>query len=133
MVCIYCGSETRVTNSRHQRRANQVWRRRMCTKCHAIFSTTECIDLYKTILLRRKTQLEPFSREKLLVSIYESLRHRKDALADATAICGTILGYLPPLIVDAIIDRDDLVAITTETLQRFDSAAATHYAAFHAI
>jgi transcriptional repressor NrdR len=133
MVCIYCGNETKVTNSRHQRRANQVWRRRSCIECGAIFSTTEYIDLSKTISLRRKTQLEPFSRESLLVSLYDSLRHRSDALADATAITSTIISQLPPLIIDAAIDRNDLVAIATETLSRFDNVAATHYAAFHPV
>jgi transcriptional repressor NrdR len=42
MTCPYCGSETKVVDSRPQE--DSVYRRRMCVACKARFSTTE-IDL----------------------------------------------------------------------------------------
>ena len=131
MVCIYCGSNTHVTNSRHQKRANQVWRRRKCLTCGAIFSTTEGADTSQALSVQKKDGLEPFSRDMLLLSVYDSLRHRKSALEDATALTGTIISTLTPLADNAVLDRDVITTVTTTVLQRFDKPAATSYRAFH--
>jgi transcriptional repressor NrdR len=131
MVCIYCGSETQVTNSRHQKRANQVWRRRKCVNCGAIFSTLEGVNTSQALSVQKKNGLEPFSRDTLLITVYDSLRHRKTALQDATALTSTIISTLTPLADNAVIDRDVIVTVTITILQRFDKPAATHYQAFH--
>lgn len=131
MVCVYCGHETQVTNSRHQKRANQVWRRRKCVDCGAIFSTTEGVDTSQALSVQKKNGLEPFSRDTLLVSVYDSLRHRKTALQDATALTSTILNALMPLADKAVLDRDVVVTVTAAILDRFDKPAATSYRAFH--
>jgi transcriptional regulator NrdR family protein len=88
MVCVYCGSETKVTNSRHQKRTNQVWRRRQCLKCTALFTTEEKTDhtsLWKVKKNNEET-LVAFSRDKLFLSIYKSCEHRLNALADAASL-----------------------------------------------
>lgn len=131
MVCVYCGNETKVVNSRLQKKANQVWRRRRCELCEAIFTTLEGVESSQAVRIRRNSHLEPFSRDKLLLSIYESLRHRKTAVADATALTGTILGQVYSMIDNAAIERDSVVEITGAVLERFDTAAATSYRAFH--
>ena len=131
MVCIYCGSDTQVTNSRHQKRLNQVWRRRKCSNCGAIFSTAEGANTSQALSVQKKNGLEPFSRDTLFISVYDSLRHRKTVLNDATALTGTIISTLTPLADNASIDRDVIVTVTTTVLQRFDKPAATHYQAFH--
>jgi transcriptional repressor NrdR len=133
MVCIYCGHDTQVTNSRHQKRLNQVWRRRKCTYCGAIFSTTEGANTSQALSVQKNNGLEPFSRDKLFVSVYDSLRHRKTVLDDATALTGTIISTLTPLAEGAAIDRDVVITVTTTVLQRFDKPAASHYQAFHPI
>lgn len=133
MVCIYCGSPTKVTNSRLQKKVNQTWRRRLCTSCKAVFTTLEAVDTNQALRVRRKKRFEPFSRDTLLLSVYDSLKHRKTATGDATALTGTILGRLYPLISQATLERDDIVTIAVETLQRFDPVAATHYRAFHPV
>lgn len=131
MVCIYCGGRTRVINSRPQRRSNSTWRRRRCDNCKSIFTTTEIIDLRGSVVFKRATSLEPFSRDKLLLSVYDSLRHRKTALSDAEGVTNTILGTLYKQLTDAVVDRDRVVRIVYVTLSRFDKVAATHYQAFH--
>ena len=131
MVCIYCNHETIVANSRHQKRVNQVWRRRRCTHCKAIFTTLEVVDANQAVRVSKEGRLEPFSRDKLLLAIYDSLKHRKSAVADASYLTGTILGSIYTHLKDASIDSNKITRITLQTLGNFDKAAATHYKAFH--
>jgi len=133
MVCVYCSSATKVTNSRLQKKANQVWRRRACTSCRAIFTTLEAVEATQALRFQHQKRSEPFSRETLLLSIYASLKHRKTAVTDATALTGTIVSKLYPMISNAALRREDVVHQATEVLQRFDPVAATHYKAFHPV
>src|SRR5690349_12838458 len=96
MVCHYCGSETNVTNSRHQKRSNRVWRRRHCQGCGTIFTTEESIDYQASVSFKTPSgALAPFQRDILFVAVLDSLRHRKTATSDATALTDTILKHLP--------------------------------------
>lgn len=131
MVCVYCGNATKVINSRHQKRANQVWRRRKCLVCEAVFTSTEAFDMGQAVVFKDNQHSKPFSRDTLLMSIYDSLRHRKSALQDATALTDTVLSKLWPHVTSASLQREDVVRITHEVLRRFDKAAATSYHAFH--
>lgn len=133
MKCVYCGSSTRVTNSRHQKKANQVWRRRKCENCDAVFTTLEGVDTYQALSVRRNKLSEPFSRDRLLLDVYDSLRHRKTALQDATELTSTILAQLYPMIANGSLERDTIVLMTITVLERYDVAAAISYAAFHPV
>jgi transcriptional repressor NrdR len=133
MVCTYCGGETAVVNSRHQKRANQVWRRRRCDNCQSLVTTVEGLDYAASISIKTGAgRLQPFQRDILFISVYESLRHRKTAVADAEALTATILRNLPSTFTpDQAVDRSKLVELVKNTLQRFDQAAAVQYGAFH--
>lgn len=131
MVCIYCHSDTRVVNSRHQKRLNAVWRRRQCSACNTVFTSLEKVDLSGSIVVRKKTAIEPFSRDTLLLSIHDSLRHRKTALTDAIALTDTIVSQVLAQQSGADVDVQVIVQISQVVLWRFDKVAATHYAAFH--
>lgn len=131
MVCVYCGSDTQVINSRHQKRLNHVWRRRKCRFCKAIFTTTETADTTSALRVRTTGSLEPFLRDNLLMSVYDSLRHRKTALTDATELTATILSNVYDLADNGVVDREAIVTVTTAVLERFDKVAAVHYKAFH--
>ena len=65
MVCIYCGGETKVTNSRLQKRNNQVWRRRQCLECKGVFTTHEAVDLSSALLIDKSGAPEPFISDLL--------------------------------------------------------------------
>lgn len=134
MVCLYCGSSTFVINSRHQKRSNNVWRRRQCEKCGATLTTIESFDYSKGLMLQRSdNKLVAFKREKLFLSIYKSCEHRKKALDDAIELTQTVIekvmqpnpsstGKLPV----------SLLANTTfETLKNFDKVSAIQYSAYH--
>lgn len=133
MVCLYCSSTTKVTNSRPQKRANQVWRRRQCTQCKAIVSTIEYIELTTAISVASNSKpLKAFDSFKLQVSIYSSLKHRKSASMDAQELFATILKLITAQSSNGSIKKEQIANITYQVLSRFDNAAATHYKAFHA-
>jgi len=131
MVCLYCGAATSVINSRPQKRLNHIWRRRQCEDCAAVFTTSEAPDLLKSLLLTDGSHTEAFSRDKLFLSLHDSLKHRQTALSDATSLTDTILSKLMPHVHDASLDRKHIVAQSLEVLQRFDRAASVHYQAYH--
>ncbi len=117
-------------NSRHQKRLNQKWRRRQCSQCGAIFTTLEQLDTSGALRVNSDNKYEPFLRDELFLSVYDSLRHRKTALADATALTDTIMSALS-FSGDAVIDRNKIVQETSRVLRRFDKIAAALYEALH--
>lgn len=134
MQCIYCGSDTKVNNSRLQKRLNRVWRRRECTQCRAVFTTEEAVELSGSIVVRSNTKkVQPFSRDKLFASLLHALGHRQTAVADAGALTATIIAKLLLATTNAAVTPQEIVIIAHETLERFDMAAATQYKAYHPV
>lgn len=132
MVCIQCGKETKVTNSRLRKRSNQVWRRRECQNCHAIFTTEETVHYETAWTVRSKTgSYQPFMPDKLTLSIYRSIQHRPNALSEAVDLCNTVIQKIQPKLKDGFIDSQIITNITQVALNRFDSTASAHYQAFH--
>ncbi len=132
MICIYCGSKTRVSNSRAQNKTNQTWRRRKCLGCQGVFTTVEQTDLATSLIYRKdSSHTEPFQRNKLLFSIYSACGHRKNASSDATALTVTIVSKLLPKVSTATLKRSDIINVATDVLKHFDKAAAVHYTAYH--
>jgi transcriptional repressor NrdR len=134
MVCIYCGKPTSVTNSRHLNRSNQIWRRRACGACGSVFTTFESADVSSTVMVTRTgsaSRLEPLSRDKLFVSLYESCRHRPTALKDAEALTATVINKALKQLQNGTLIKQDLQKIAQQTLKHFDSNAAVHYKAYY--
>lgn len=131
MVCVYCGHDTSVTNSRHQKRLNRVWRRRSCSNCGSIFTSIESLGLDSSIVVNNKGQLQPLQRDKLFLSIHDSLKHRKTALADSTSLTDTVVSQCMAHIDNGTISAPKMAQVTLGILKKFDKAAATHYEAFH--
>lgn len=118
-------------NSRHQKKLNRVWRRRTCLNCGTTFTSSESVDLSGSITVRDIRRLEPFQRDKLFMSIFDSLKHRKTAVSDATGLTDTVITQLYPLMQNAVVDKGQVVEAVIVILKRFDKAAAVHYTAFH--
>jgi transcriptional repressor NrdR len=136
MVCIYCSDRTQVTNSRHNTGTNEVWRRRHCLRCQAIFTTYETADLTNSFVVKYSSKdLRHFTRELLFLSIYESCKHRDDAVAAAKTLTSTITSFLVKQSnqESGIIERETLVRTCQEVIERFDPAAASVYKAYHRI
>lgn len=132
MVCVYCNKKIAVINSRFQKKQNKVWRRRKCLNCGALFTTNESIDLSKVIMIKRPDgQLEAFSREKLLASIYESCKHRKTPEKDAESLTASIITRLLATTTEPSIDLLALTTLSTEVLKNFDKATLSYYRAYY--
>ncbi|HVS58300.1 MAG TPA: hypothetical protein VHD60_01005 [Candidatus Saccharimonadales bacterium] len=120
-----------VSNSRNQKRLNQVWRRRRCKECGAIYTTHEALDLSQALSVRKNGILTPLVRDKLFMSIFRSCQHRKDAVDDAGALTDTILSTVSLRSEKGAVDASLIVHVASETLARFDKVAVVHYEAFH--
>lgn len=131
MVCLYCSDETNVVNSRLQKRINNVWRRRSCSRCKAIFTTIESPDLSNCIQVRYKDgHVGTFDRDKLLLSIAKALEHRPDNTTAASYLCGTVISLLLSG-QSARLEASAIAATAHTVLMRFDAASATIYGAYH--
>lgn len=131
MVCTFCNSETKVINSRHQKKANATWRRRLCSNCAEAYTTTETYDLDGLILVANiKTNLEDFQRDKLFLSIHTVLLHRKTAISDATGLTNTVIQLILAQ-KKHIIPKSVIAQTTFDVLDRFDHLSALQYKALH--
>jgi transcriptional regulator NrdR family protein len=132
MVCLTCGSKTQISNSRWQKRNNHVWRRRHCLNCGSIFTTVEAAQYEAAwAVLNKKARLEPFSRDKLLLSLYKSCGHRKTALSDAAGLADTIIRRMSDQVSNGQIDTASIERVALIALNRFDKAAVVYYRAHH--
>lgn len=131
MNCLYCGDNTRVTNSRLQKRYNTIWRRRKCLHCSNIFSTIERPDLNQALRVEfANNSLSPFDRDNLYISVYDCLKHRNQPVKDATELTHTIITRLTKP-QKAMISRQKIIRTTLNVLQKFDNVAYVQYKAFH--
>ncbi len=131
MVCINCGTKTKISNSRFNVKTVQTWRRHTCTQCRTMFTTRELIDSSVSYRVKRPdSSLQPVMRELLFVSVHESLSHRKDAPEAAAALTDTIFGKIHAN-KSLIIDITWLTSKTHEILNRFDKPAAVRYKAIY--
>lgn len=131
MICIFCAKETKVTNSRPKKKSPSIWRRRQCESCKAIFSTREKPNLSLSIKVQNSSgNLEPFSEDKLFLSIKDSLSHRKGSLSHSRQLTDTVVSRLL-LKSSGQITRSEIVTVTYKIIRRFDRPAATYYKSHH--
>lgn len=133
MVCIYCNSKskTAVVNSRVSAKTAAVWRRRRCPNCASIMTTREQFDYENALRVKNPRSLQPFLRDQLFMSVYNSVSHRKTALTDATQLTTTIISALLKLQANGVVDRRHIIETVATALKRFDRAAHVHYLAHH--
>lgn len=72
-----------------------------------------------------------FRREKLVQSLYDSLKHRPQALSEAMDLSDTVIALLMPQIKNASLTRNQVAETTHKVLTRFDKPASVSYLAFH--
>jgi transcriptional repressor NrdR len=134
MVCIYCSAPTQVKNSRSRDNDSTIWRRRACAACGAVFTTHEAAQLSTAyVVVRRDGSFSPLSKQKLFVSIYESCKHRKRPIEDASALTDTIMNRVVrmPNNITGSIDVATVQVIAQATLKAFDQVAHTYYTAYY--
>ena len=132
MVCTYCGAETKVINSRHQKRNNQVWRRRHCDQCKAIFTSHEKADLSSILIILDREEHKPFLEDILFVDILNALSHRKDRFMASREVTATVVNELIKLPQKPLIKSSQISFSAAGVLKRLDRQAWLRYVAEHA-
>jgi transcriptional repressor NrdR len=130
MVCPYCSHESSVTNSRLQKRANSVWRRRKCLNCGAIWTSVERLEASTVWRVQHNGHLLSFSYETLYISLYEALKHKKTAVTEAKHLCDTVMQKLASKRT-AVLSTELIVQTTYNILRRYDKLAAALYKTTH--
>lgn len=131
MKCLFCVSDTSVEISRPNTKLPSVWRRRQCKRCGKAFTTRERPDLSVGIRVKKNSgQIKPFSEDQLLISVYECMSHRKDALEASRALSDTAIRLLLPF-KTGVIEASEIKLAILKVLGRFDRAAYTYYKAHH--
>jgi len=74
MKCVYCGSDTHVTDKRESPEGTR--RRRECVKCKKRFTTYERPELKEIVVVKKDGRREKFSREKLKGGVMKACEKR---------------------------------------------------------
>jgi transcriptional repressor NrdR len=130
MNCPYCNIDSRVVNSRLQKRSNSVWRRRNCINCGAIWTTIESMKGSVTFKVKSNEDLVDFRPEILLISLYECLKHRKTPETDAQYVFETVLGNLGQT-KNTVYTTGLIAASSYKVLKNYDKLAADLYKTLH--
>ena len=134
MLCIYCSSPTKITNSRSHKKHPTVWRRHTCTKCMQLFSTYEQPDLSDEKVRDTKCPDASFSFGKLLISIFRASEHVVDSPEQASYHLAqtVVLQLLGRMQAEQSPLSTKLIATTTHTvLKQYNPVAGLQYAARH--
>jgi transcriptional regulator NrdR family protein len=132
MVCIYCGKNTKIINSRAVKKTNKTWRRHRCLSCHSVFTTEEKCQFSSSLLFKSQNHpIEPFCQEKLYLSVYQAIDYLDQPAITASHLTETIINHLlknKPR--DPLISASEVKIAATLILKRFNPAAAIRYATF---
>lgn len=131
MICPYCKADTEVSNSRNQRRANQVWRRRQCKACGAVFTTHEAIDLSSTLLVQNKGSETPFLADLLFTDILMAMGDRKDCYVAAREVTHTVIQKLLKLSDKPLFETKTISRVAGDVLAKLDRQAYLRYVSEH--
>lgn len=131
MVCLYCAGDTKVGNSRLQRRSNQVWRRRICKRCKAVFTTHEAVDLSSTLLVIDTGVPKPFVTDILYTEVLMAMSHRKNAYLDAREATNTVIKRLLGLPGKPLFSPSQISLIGGDVLKKLDRRAHLRFVAEH--
>lgn len=131
MVCPYCLAETQVINSRPQKRNNQVWRRRRCVTCGAVFTTHEAIDLSSSFSVSKGGKTAPFMADKLFKDVMDKLKGNQRPYETAREITATITHKVLKDASNGLISSQAISRVAAVTLKNFDHQAYLRYIADH--
>lgn len=131
MKCLYCGGQTEVTNSRHQKRSNQVWRRRQCKRCKAVFTSHEALELSSALFVQSRASTKPFLPDKLYTEVLLALQDRPNCYSEARELTGTIIQKLLKIGDKPYLQPKQISQASAEVLKRFNKRAWMRYATEH--
>lgn len=131
MICPNCfNTNTAVVNSRQHKKASSVWRRRRCSQCRTIFTTTETPALETLRKVHSGRDKTDFNLGKLIISISRAFSHNPTAGKQQSLALATTISQ--QLVIEYEILTPEIIGATThQVLKRFDQAAAMQYALQH--
>lgn len=133
MFCINClHPKTSVTNSRPHKKQPTIWRRRSCSQCGAIFTTTERVTVNdQRCVVNNAGAKVSFNFGQLIISIAQSFSHSPDqAKSDSLYLAQTVETTLVAQ-TRGDITTDQLAHTVYGVLKKYDELAAVQYAAKH--
>ncbi len=131
MVCAYCGQPTQVINSRAQKRNNQVWRRRRCKTCKALFTTHEALDLTSALFVDVGGLHKPFMGDLLYTELLLALQDQKNCYETARDAQHTIIRRLRKLPSFPFVKPRQISQESAKVLKRLNQRAYLRYLAEH--
>jgi transcriptional repressor NrdR len=88
MRCIFCGSDTKVTDKRESGEGTR--RRRECLKCEKRFTTYEIAEKKDIIVVKKDGRREAFSKEKIKAGIMKACEKRPVSIEKIDTIINNI-------------------------------------------
>lgn len=89
MRCPFCGSESKVVESRHTE-DDSIRRRRECLACAKRFNTFERLEVPPLVVVKKDGRREAFDRNKVLGGVLRACEKRPVALDDVETLVNDV-------------------------------------------
>jgi len=129
MKCIFCSSETKVTDKRDS--DGETRRRRECLKCGKRFTTYERIEEPNFIVIKKDKSREPFSREKLRIGIDKAFEKRPIETEKIDSLINEIESRLREKIKGKEVESQIIGELIIKALKKLDKVAYIRFASVY--
>jgi len=129
MKCIFCSSETKVTDKRDSE--GETRRRRECLKCKKRFTTYERVEELNFIVVKKDKSREPFSREKLKKGIEKACEKRPIETEKIDKMINEIERKIREKIKGKEISSMEIGELVMKSLKKIDKVAYIRFASVY--
>ena len=129
MKCIFCSSETKVTDKRDSE--TETRRRRECLKCGKRFTTYERVEELNFIVVKKDKSREPFSREKLKKGIEKACEKRPIETEKIDKMINEIERKIREKIKGKEISSMEIGELVMKSLKKIDKVAYIRFASVY--
>jgi len=127
MKCVYCKSNTRVTDKREAPHGTR--RRRECLKCKKRFTTYEKADRKSVIIVKKDGRREPFSTNKLKDGVMRACMKRPVSVENVDKIIEDVEEKLRSK--GKEVKSDNIGKMVMSRLKRLDKVAYIRFASVY--
>ena len=129
MKCIFCNSETKVTDKRDSE--GETRRRRECLKCGKRFTTYERIEEPNFIVIKKDKTRQPFSREKLRIGIEKACEKRPIETEKIDSLVNEIESRLREKVQGKEVESQVIGELVIKALKKLDKVAYIRFASVY--
>jgi len=129
MKCIFCNSETKVTDKRDSE--GETRRRRECLKCGKRFTTYERVEEPNFIVIKKDKTREPFSREKLRIGIEKACEKRPIETEKIDSLVNEIESRLREKVQGKEVESQVIGELVIKALKKLDKVAYIRFASVY--